>query len=85
MAATIVQEILARASEEEAEKIKSTQVDKPVDLEYDLGNLLAYDFNDIDFNQLKYYLQKPFNFLGSCFDVYTIAFSGRTRKHSLQI
>nr|CAG4641998.1 EOG090X0CBY [Eurycercus lamellatus] len=53
MAASIVQNVLARASEEEAEKIKSIQVDKAVDLEYDLGNLLAYDFNDIDVNQLR--------------------------------
>lgn len=53
MAATIVQNVLDRAVEEEAEKIRSIQVDKPVDLEYDVGNLLAYDINDIDINQLR--------------------------------
>lgn len=53
MAASIVQNVLARAEKEEAEKLKSIQVDKAVDLEYDLGNLLAYDFNDIDVNQLR--------------------------------
>merc|ERR1740128_748519 len=53
MAATIVQNVLERAVEEEAEKIKSIHVDKPVDLEYDVGNLLAYDINDIDVNQLR--------------------------------
>merc|ERR1711928_99532 len=50
---TIVQNVLDRAVEEEAEKIRSIQVDKPVDLEYDVGNLLAYDINDIDVNQLR--------------------------------
>ncbi len=53
MAASIVENVLARASAEEAESLKSTQVDKAVDLEYDVGNLLAYDFNDIDLNQLR--------------------------------
>nr|CAG4642762.1 EOG090X0CBY [Evadne anonyx] len=53
MAATIVQNVLDRAVEEEAEKIKSIQVDKPVELEIDAGNLLAYDINDIDINQLR--------------------------------
>lgn len=48
-----MENVLARASAEEAESLKSTQVDKAVDLEYDVGNLLAYDFNDIDLNQLR--------------------------------
>ena len=53
MAATIVQNVLEKANEEEAEKIKSIQVDKPIELEFDLGNILAYDTNDIDINQLR--------------------------------
>ena len=53
MAASIVQNVLDKAFEEEADKIKSIQVDKPVDLEYDLGNLLAYDINDFDINELR--------------------------------
>ena len=53
MAAAIVQNVLARAIEDKAENIKSVQVDKAVELEYDLGNLLAYDPNDIDVNILR--------------------------------
>ena len=53
MAATIVQNVLSKASEEEAEKIRLTKVEKAVDLEYDLGNILAYDTNDIDVNELR--------------------------------
>ncbi len=53
MATAIVQNVLAQAIEDEAEKIKSIQVEKVVDLEYDLGNLMAYDYNDIDVNTLR--------------------------------
>lgn len=53
MAASIVQNVLLKAAEDEAEKLKSIQVDKVVELEYDLGNLLAYDINDLDVNQLR--------------------------------
>ncbi|XP_057366161.1 ribosome biogenesis regulatory protein homolog [Daphnia carinata] len=53
MAASIVQNVLLKAAEDEAEKLKSIQVDKVVELEFDLGNLLAYDINDIDVNQLR--------------------------------
>nr|CAG4647358.1 EOG090X0CBY [Megafenestra aurita] len=53
MAASIVQNVLLKAAEDEAEKLKSIQVDKVVELKYDLGNLLAYDINDIDINQLR--------------------------------
>ena len=34
-------------------EIKSIQVEKPVDLEFDLGNLLAYDINDFDINEQR--------------------------------
>lgn len=53
MADSLVQSVLAKASEEEAEKLKSIQVDKAVDLEYDVGNLLAFDINDLDLNQFR--------------------------------
>nr|CAG4640327.1 EOG090X0CBY [Daphnia pulex] len=53
MAASIVQNVLSKAAEDEAEKLKSIQVDKVVELEYDVGNLLAYDINDIDVNQFR--------------------------------
>nr|CAG4650441.1 EOG090X0CBY [Sida crystallina] len=53
MASAIVQNVLARANEDEAENIKSIQVDKAIDVEFDLGNLLAYDPNDIDVNILR--------------------------------
>lgn len=53
MAASVVAHVLSKAAEDEAEKLKSIQVDKVVELEYDVGNLLAYDINDIDVNQLR--------------------------------
>nr|CAG4637311.1 EOG090X0CBY [Ceriodaphnia reticulata] len=53
MAASIVQNVLSKAAEDEAEKLKSIQVNKVVELDYDLGNLLAYDINDLDVNQLR--------------------------------
>ena len=34
--------------------IRSTQVEKPLDLEYDIGNLLASDPNELDVKKLKY-------------------------------
>lgn len=53
MAASIVQNVLSKAAEDEAEKLRSIQVDKVVELEYDVGNLLSYDINDLDINQLR--------------------------------
>lgn len=53
MASTIVQNVLSKAAEQEEENLKSILVEKPVDLEYDLGNLLAYDINDLDINNLR--------------------------------
>lgn len=37
----------------EAEKYKSINVEKHLDLEYDLGSLLAEDHNDFDLKLLK--------------------------------
>merc|ERR1711928_253350 len=52
MAATIVQNVLDRAAED-AEKISSIQVDKPIDLEYDMKDIIGCDINAIDINQLR--------------------------------
>ncbi|MEQ2235283.1 Rhodanese- sulfurtransferase [Ilyodon furcidens] len=48
MAACSVEELLAKAEEEEAEKLKSVSVQKELDLEFDVGNLLACDKNRIE-------------------------------------
>ncbi|XP_042641891.1 ribosome biogenesis regulatory protein homolog [Tyto alba] len=45
MAAVRVEEVLAAAEEEEAEKRRSVTVEKELELEFDLGNLLALDRN----------------------------------------
>ncbi|NWW13362.1 RRS1 protein, partial [Oreocharis arfaki] len=45
MAAVRVEEVLAAAEEQEAEKRRSITVEKELELEYDLGNLLAVDPN----------------------------------------
>ncbi|CAG5895932.1 ribosome biogenesis regulatory protein homolog [Menidia menidia] len=56
MAACSVEELLAKAEKEEAEKLKSISVQKELDLEFDIGNLLACDKNRIesrDFREKK--------------------------------
>lgn len=45
MAALRVEEVLAAAEEQEAEKRRSVTVEKELELEFDLGNLLALDRN----------------------------------------
>ncbi|XP_069635555.1 ribosome biogenesis regulatory protein homolog [Haliaeetus albicilla] len=45
MAAVRVEEVLAAAEEQEAEKRRSVTVEKELELEFDLGNLLAVDRN----------------------------------------
>ncbi|KAJ8875013.1 hypothetical protein PR048_022903 [Dryococelus australis] len=49
----VVTEILNKAANDEAEKLKSVQVDKHLELEYDLGSLLALDTNDLDLTALR--------------------------------
>ena len=44
--------MLDRAAED-AEKISSIQVDKPIDLEYDMKDIIGCDINAIDINQLR--------------------------------
>lgn len=56
MAACSVEELLAKAEQEEAEKLRSISVHKELDLEFDIGNLLACDKNRTesrDFRQQK--------------------------------
>ncbi|XP_041824384.1 ribosome biogenesis regulatory protein homolog [Melanotaenia boesemani] len=48
MAACSVEELLAKAEQEEAEKLKSISVQKELELDFDIGNLLAYDRNRIE-------------------------------------
>lgn len=48
MAACSVEDVLARAEREEAEKLKSITVVKELELELDVGNLLALDRNPAD-------------------------------------
>ncbi|XP_017572229.1 ribosome biogenesis regulatory protein homolog [Pygocentrus nattereri] len=45
MAACSVEDVLAKAEREEAEKLKSIAVTKELELEFDVGNLLALDKN----------------------------------------
>lgn len=63
MAACSVEELLAKAEQDEAEKLKSITVHKELDLEFDVGNLLAYDKNRIDVRGFK--SQKKDDFLRS--------------------
>ncbi|XP_072234719.1 ribosome biogenesis regulatory protein homolog [Leuresthes tenuis] len=56
MAACSVEELLAKAEQEEAEQLKSITVQKDLDLDFDIGNLLACDKNRIesrDFREKK--------------------------------
>uniref|UniRef100_A0AAY5KTG7 Ribosome biogenesis regulatory protein n=1 Tax=Esox lucius TaxID=8010 RepID=A0AAY5KTG7_ESOLU len=63
MAACSVEDVLAKAEQEEAEKLKSISVQKELDLEFDIGNLVAYDKNRIDIR--KFRQQKKDDFLRS--------------------
>lgn len=48
----IVNEVLQK-SEEEQKKYKPVKVDKHLELEFDLGTLLAIDENELNVNKLK--------------------------------
>ncbi|XP_018599797.2 ribosome biogenesis regulatory protein homolog [Scleropages formosus] len=52
MAAT-VEELLAKAEKDEAEKLKSIRVKKELELEFDLGNLLASDRNAVNLRDFR--------------------------------
>uniref|UniRef100_A0A673XYS2 Ribosome biogenesis regulatory protein n=1 Tax=Salmo trutta TaxID=8032 RepID=A0A673XYS2_SALTR len=63
MAACSIEDVLAKAEQDEAEKLKSITVQKELDLEFDIGNLVAYDKNRIDIRQFRE--QKKDDFLRS--------------------
>ncbi|KAM6900130.1 ribosome biogenesis regulatory protein homolog [Xenentodon cancila] len=48
MAACSVEELLAKAEQEEAEQLKSISVQKALDLDFDVGDLLACDINRVE-------------------------------------
>ncbi|XP_072514061.1 ribosome biogenesis regulatory protein homolog [Salminus brasiliensis] len=48
MAACSVEDVLAKAEQDEAERLKSITVVKELDLEFDVGNLLALDKNPVE-------------------------------------
>lgn len=47
------QDVLESIRQEEKQKLKSILVEKNVDLEFDVGNLLAIDLNQLDEDELK--------------------------------
>ncbi|XP_044195755.1 ribosome biogenesis regulatory protein homolog [Thunnus albacares] len=53
MAACDVEALLAKAEQDEAEKLKSISVQKELDLEFDIGNLLACDRNRVETRDLR--------------------------------
>lgn len=62
----IVNEILEK-EQKKAEKYKPIIVEKHLDVEFDIGTLLASDTNDLDNKLLKYvYLWKVTNYVFSC-------------------
>ncbi|CDQ90117.1 unnamed protein product [Oncorhynchus mykiss] len=63
MAACSIEDLLAKAEQDEADKLKSITVQKELDLEFDIGNLVAYDKNRIDIRQFRE--QKKEDFLRS--------------------
>ncbi|XP_069007786.1 ribosome biogenesis regulatory protein homolog [Embiotoca jacksoni] len=63
MAACSVEELLAKAEQDEAEKLKSISVNKELDLDFDVGNLLAFDKNRIESRDFRE--QKKEDFLRS--------------------
>lgn len=63
MASCNIEDVLAKAEKEEAEKLKSITVHKELDLEFDIGNLLACDKNRVDIRVFRE--QKKEDFLRS--------------------
>lgn len=53
MASSSIEDVLAKAERDEAEKLKGITVSKELDLEFDPGNLLAFDKNRIDAREFK--------------------------------
>ncbi|XP_029313799.1 ribosome biogenesis regulatory protein homolog [Cottoperca gobio] len=63
MAACSVEELLVRAAQDEAEKLKSISVQKELELHFDIGNLLACDTNRVEVRDFRE--QKKEDFLRS--------------------
>ncbi|XP_053569127.1 ribosome biogenesis regulatory protein homolog [Bombina bombina] len=63
MAAPAIEEVLARVEKDEAAKLKNITVHKELELEFDLGNLLAFDPNPL--NTRSYHHEKRAEFLCS--------------------
>lgn len=53
MAACSIEDVLAKAEKDEAERLKNITVHKELDLEFDIGNLLALDKNSINPREFK--------------------------------
>ncbi|MGH0169094.1 UNVERIFIED_CONTAM: hypothetical protein FKN15_056006 [Acipenser sinensis] len=53
MAACSIEDVLAKAERDEAEKLKSISVHKELELEFDTGNLFAFDKNPLDTREFK--------------------------------
>jgi regulator of ribosome biosynthesis len=51
----VVTKVLEEAAKQ-AEQFKSIDVDKHLELEYDLGTLLAVDTNDLDLQRIRFVL-----------------------------
>ena len=51
--ATKAKDVLESIKRQEKEKLKSILVEKNIELEFDLGNLLAWDANPLEEDQLK--------------------------------
>uniref|UniRef100_A0A3B3S3Y7 Ribosome biogenesis regulatory protein n=1 Tax=Paramormyrops kingsleyae TaxID=1676925 RepID=A0A3B3S3Y7_9TELE len=58
-----IEEVLAKAERDEAEKLQSIRVEKELELEFDVGNLLALDKNAPDLRDFR--AQKKEDFLRS--------------------
>ena len=52
----IVTKVLEEAAAKQADQFKSINVEKHLELEYDLGTLLAVDTNDLDIKKMRFVL-----------------------------
>jgi len=52
----LVTKVLEAAAAKEADQFKSINVEKHLELEYDLGILLAIDTNDLDIKKIRFVL-----------------------------
>ncbi|XP_064189073.1 ribosome biogenesis regulatory protein homolog [Anguilla rostrata] len=53
MATCSIEDVLAKVEKDEAEKLKSITVVKELDLEFDLGNMLALDKNPVNIREFR--------------------------------